>query len=188
MIVERTADAKAEVISLDEARKQSRVLNTDDDDVLRIYIEAARNHVESLMENALVEGTYAFYFDTSEPHYHIYKPIVSITTFEYKIVTNTGTYGGTLSGSDYHMDTEQGLITLNDSVMTDIFTQSNAIKITAVAGQPNIGIIKGDIKLAMLLLIGHWFENREESIVGTIVAQIPMGVRDLLAPYKAYSL
>ncbi len=188
MIVERTADAKAEVISLDEARKHCRIIGTDDDDALRIYIEAARNYVEGLSANALVEGTYTFYFDTSESHYHIYKPIVSITTFEYKIVTNTGSYGGSLSGSDYHMDTEQGLITLNDSTMTDLYAQSNAIKITAVAGQPNIGIIKGDIKLAMLLLIGHWFENREESIVGTIVAKIPMGAKDLLAPYRAYSL
>ena len=188
MIVERIADAKAEAISLDEARKHCRILGTDDDDTLRIYIEAARNHVESLMENALVEGTYAFYFNTSKSHYHIYKPIVSITTFEYNIVTNTGAYGGSLSGSDYHMDTEQGLITINDSTMTDLYAQSNAIKITAVVGQPNIGIIKGDIKLAMLLMIGHWFENREETIVGTTAAQIPTGARDLLAPYKVYSL
>lgn len=85
-----------------------------------------------------------------------------------------------MTGSDYHMDTEQGLITLNDSTMTDIYEQSNAIKITAVAGQPNIGIIKGSIKLAMLLMIGHWHENREETISGTIIKEIPMGVKSLL--------
>lgn len=188
MIIERIADAKAEAISLDEARKQCRVLNTDDDDVLRIFIEAARNSVEHIIENALVEGTYAFYFDCSQPAFKIYKPIVSITTFEYKTARNTGTYSGSLTGSDYHMDTEQGLITLNDSTMTDIVEQSNAIKITAVVGQPNIGIIKGDIKLAMLLMIGHWFENREDSIIGPNITSIPMGAKHLLSPYKVFSV
>jgi uncharacterized phiE125 gp8 family phage protein len=188
MIVERIADAKTEAISLAEARAQCRITGTADDDTQRIYIEAARNYVEGVCGNALVESTYAFYFDYSAACYKIYKPIVSITTFEYKIVVNTGTYSGTLSGSDYHMDTEQGLITLNASVMTDIYTQSNAIKITAVTGQANIGNIKGDIKLAMLLLIGHWHENREDSIAGTMISSIPMGVKSLLAPYQAYPL
>lgn len=188
MIVERVADAKGEAISLAEARDQCRIIGTGSDDALRIYIEAARNYVENVTENALVEGTYAFYFDCERPCYEIYKPIVSITTFEYKIVVNTGTYSGSLTGSDYHMDTEQGLITLNDSTMTDIYEQKNAIKITAVAGQPNIGIIKGDIKLAMLLLIAHWEKNKEDTISGAIISNIPMGVSDLLAPYRTFAL
>ncbi len=188
MIVERTADAKAEAISLDEARKQCRITGTDNDDSLRMYIEAARNHVESITENALVESTYVFNFNSEQPCYKIFRPIVSITTFEYRIVTNTGTYSGSLTGSDYHLDSKQGLITLNDSTMTDIYVQSNAVKITAVVGEANIGDIKGSIKLAMLLLIGHWHENREDSISGTIIAPIPMGVDSLLAPYKVYSV
>jgi uncharacterized phiE125 gp8 family phage protein len=188
MIVERTADAKSEAISMAEARAQCRITGTDDDDTLRIYIEAARNYVEKVTGNALVEGTYAFYFDYEAAYYCIYKPIVSITTFEYKTASNTGTYSGSLTGSDYHLDSEQGLITLNDSTMTDIITQSNAIKITAVVGESNIGDIRGDIKLAMLLLIGHWDRNREDSIVGTIVASIPKGVDALLAPHMVYPL
>jgi len=187
MIVERIADAKAEVISLGEARRQCRIDGTDDDDTLRIHIEAARNYVETLMHNALVESTYAFYFECFQASYKIFLPIVSITTFEYKIAANTGTYGGSLTGSDYHMDTEQGLITLNDSVMTDLYAQSNAIKITAVTGQANIGIVKGDIKLAMLLMIGHWHENRENTSVVQL-NEIPLGAKDLLAPYWEIAL
>ena len=188
MIVERTADAKSEAISLAEARAQCRITGTDDDDTLRIYIEAARNYVEKATGTALVESTYAFYFDFEAPCYKIFKPIVSITTFEYKTASNTGTYSGSLSGSNYHMDTEQVLITLNDSTMTDIIAQSNAVKITAVVGEANVGDIRGDIKLAMLLLIGHWDRNREDTIAGTIIASIPMGVKDLLAPHMVYPI
>lgn len=187
MKFERTLDAKGEAISLDEARKQCRIDDTASDDVLRVYIESARNYVENWMQNALVESTYIFKFDGFQSSYEIFKPIVSITSFEYKTASNTGTYSGSLAGTDYHLDGEQGLITLNDSVMTDLYTQSNAVKITAVVGQANIGAIKGDIKLAMLLMISHWNENRENSSVVQL-NKIPTGSADLLATYRAHSL
>jgi uncharacterized phiE125 gp8 family phage protein len=188
MKIERILDAKAEAVSLGEARRQCRILGTDDDDTLRSYIEAARNHVETVTRNALIESTYAFYFDEFEDFYNIYSPIVSITSFDYKITDNIGTYAASLTGTDYHLNTDQGLITLADDAMDDLYEQSNAIKIIAVTGQPNIGAVKGDIKLAMLLLIGHWHENREATISGTIIKPIPFGVSDLLNPYRAYRL
>lgn len=188
MKVERILDAKAEVITLSEARSQARISDELTDDMLRIYIEAARNHVEDWAENALVESTYAFYFDESQASYEIYRPINSITTFEYKTDDNTGTYSGSLTGGDYHLNSDQGLITLNDSVMTDIIEQSNAVKITAVAGQSNVGKIKANIRLAMLLMISHWNENRENTVTGTIIAEIPMGAKDLLAFERKHAL
>ena len=187
MKVERIADAKAEAISLDEARKQCRILGTDDDDVLRVFIEAARNHVENLTRNALIEGTYAFYFDEHQDYFEIYNPLISITSFEYKTTSNIGTYAGSLPGTDYHFNSDQGLITLADNAMADIYAQSNAVKITAVTGQSNIGAVKGDIKLAMLLMIGHWHENREDTSVVQL-NQIPNGAKNLLSAYRAYRL
>jgi uncharacterized phiE125 gp8 family phage protein len=188
MKIERILDAKAEAISLAEARMQCKMLGTDDDESLRQYIESARNHVETVTRNALIEGTYAFYFDEFEDFYHIHNPIVSITSFEYKTTDNIGTYAGSLTGSDYHLNTDQGLITLADDAMDDLYEQSNAIKITARAGQPNIGAVPGNIKLAMLQLIGHWDRNREATISGTIMKPIPFGVNELLSPYRAYRL
>lgn len=45
-------------------------------------------------------------------------------------------------------------------------------------GQP----YEGDIKLAALLLISHWYENRE-SVSAEALTPLPMGVDLLLAPY-----
>lgn len=44
-----------------------------------------------------------------------------------------------------------------------------------------------DLDRAHLLLIGHWYENREQSITGTIIAPIPFGVREIVAEYRTYS-
>ena len=184
MKIERIADAKAEAISLDEARRQCKILDANSDDDLREAIEAARNSVEIVTRNPVVECEYVFYCDSFQSFFEIHKPIVSITSFEYKTEENTGDYNGSLTGSDYHMNTGQGLITLNNNVMSDLFSQSNAIKITARAGQPNIGAIPGNVKMAMKLMIGHWYNNREAVVIGTISAPLPIGVSDLLDPHR----
>lgn len=40
------------------------------------------------------------------------------------------------------------------------------------------------IRQAVLLLVGHWYQNRENVVVGTIVQELPQGVRALVAPYR----
>lgn len=43
---------------------------------------------------------------------------------------------------------------------------------------------KPNIKHAALLLIGHWYENRENMVVGTTVNNIKIGFESLVGPYK----
>lgn len=43
------------------------------------------------------------------------------------------------------------------------------------------------INTAMLLLIGHWFANREAVSVGTQKAEMPLAVEWLLGPVKSWS-
>lgn len=43
-----------------------------------------------------------------------------------------------------------------------------------------------DIRQAVMQLVGHWYENREPVVVGTVAAPIPLTVRDLLAPWRRY--
>lgn len=45
-----------------------------------------------------------------------------------------------------------------------------------------------DIQVAMLLLVGHWYENRETVIVGQSAIAIPFAVESLLQPYRIYGL
>lgn len=46
--------------------------------------------------------------------------------------------------------------------------------------------VPADITSAMLMLIGHLYENRETSISGTIITLVPMGVEQLLWPYRVF--
>ncbi|NWN92292.1 phage gp6-like head-tail connector protein [Marinobacter adhaerens] len=47
-------------------------------------------------------------------------------------------------------------------------------------------VLDDDITTAMLLLIGHWYANRESVVIGTTASEVPMAVEALLAPYRHF--
>jgi len=49
-------------------------------------------------------------------------------------------------------------------------------------------VIENDVKLALMLLVGHWYENREPVNVGNIVSTLPFGFESLLEPYRFIAL
>lgn len=49
-------------------------------------------------------------------------------------------------------------------------------------------LLNDDVKAAMLLLIGHWYTNRESVVVGQTVAEVPFAVEALLQPYRIYGV
>ncbi|MBF7956132.1 head-tail connector protein [Rahnella victoriana] len=49
-------------------------------------------------------------------------------------------------------------------------------------------LLDDDIRAAMLLLIGHWYANRESVVVGDNVVTLPLAVESLLQPYRVYGL
>lgn len=47
------------------------------------------------------------------------------------------------------------------------------------------GIVVNDaIKAAILLMLGHLFENRQDNVTGTIVSELPLSARSLLMPFR----
>jgi hypothetical protein len=46
--------------------------------------------------------------------------------------------------------------------------------------------VPANIRQGLLLLIGHFYEHREEVITGTIVARVPIAAEALICGEKAY--
>ncbi|RUR34481.1 head-tail connector protein [Vreelandella nanhaiensis] len=45
-------------------------------------------------------------------------------------------------------------------------------------------VLDDDITTAMLLMIGHWYVNREAVLVGVSTATLPLAVEAILWPYR----
>jgi uncharacterized phiE125 gp8 family phage protein len=43
------------------------------------------------------------------------------------------------------------------------------------------------IRVAILMLVGHWYQNREAVVVGSAPAELPFGVEALLSPFRVWS-
>ncbi len=56
-----------------------------------------------------------------------------------------------------------------------------------VAGYGVAGDVPALLKRAMLLLIGHWYENREAVVVasGTVATALPLAVDSILWQFRA---
>ena len=58
------------------------------------------------------------------------------------------------------------------------------VKITISAGFGSAAETPSAIKVAIKMMVGHWYENREAVVVGMSVVDLPMAVNALLARYR----
>ena len=66
--------------------------------------------------------------------------------------------------------------------------QPDAVTVTFVAGYGAAASnVPTPIKQAALLMIGHWFTNRESVTTGVQAFEVPQSAEWLLAPFKVYS-
>jgi len=90
-----------------------------------------------------------------------------------------------IDAGDYLVDvkSEPGRVCLNygESWPSTTLRPHNGICVTFVAGYGDAASdVPRNIRQAMLLLIGHLYENREDVITGTIVSQMPLASQHLL--------
>lgn len=64
------------------------------------------------------------------------------------------------------------------------YTREDAVQIEYVTGATTAGAVPQPLVQAMLLLIGHWYEQREAVLAGTISKEVEFTVQALCAPYR----
>ena len=179
-------------ISLDEAKNHLKIdvdCNTDDDLILSL-IETAHEVAEkycdiyigsqtvAMLMDRLGASIYGLYYLLEVPKY----PINSITKVEYK--DENGEYQ-TLESTKYEVD-----IVSNPARIyfyeTPVYSYNylNNLKITFNAGYTELPYA---IKAAMMMIIGHLYENRQDVVTGTIATEIPNGSKYLMDNFKNYA-
>lgn len=182
-----------EPISLNEVKAQLRIDGSADDTLLTSYIAAARAYVESTTGLALNTQTWEMTLHDwpygSNPIVLPKQPVQSITTITYADQANQTQ---TLASLVYEIDVTRtpAFITLTEnSDWPDIYDKQAAITIRFVAGYgATAASVPEPIRQAMLLLVGHWYANREQVTLGAglTATQLPLGMDALLQPFKVY--
>lgn len=184
-----TAPATA-LISIEEARAHVRRDDSDDDAVLTSLIAVVMSHldgVDGVLTRCLVRQEWAESMDdfpAGDVLPLTLSPAVSVTSIEYYDDQNALR---TFASSNYtiHNGRAGAYVKLEkESSWPSTYDRDDAVTVTAIYGYGDAAAnVPAVIKHAALLLLGHWYENREAVVVGTSAVELPAGVMKLLRPF-----
>jgi uncharacterized phiE125 gp8 family phage protein len=173
-----------EPVTLAEAKLHLRVDHTDDDTLIGLYIEGARQFTEKFTARALVTQTWELVIDQfplSEIMIPL-PPLQSVTSIKYDAPNGVEQ---TLATTGYDVDTasQPGWVVPATSGWPSTIDAINAVRIQFVAGYspttdspPDlVANIPSNLKTAILLHAANLYANRESVVVGTISSVMPTG-------------
>jgi len=185
-----------EPITTDEVAAIQRLGTLSDDDTvaLNIYIGAARRYGEGRTGRCINQNTFELAlesFPAGEIVLPRATPLITVVSITYR--DSDGAYH-TVDAADYVLDTtaEPGKIAPSYGESWPSFTAYPLapIKVTYTAGAAETSpatdvVVDARIKLALLLLVGHMWENREAVVVGSdaSISQISIeyGIESLIS-------
>lgn len=172
----------AEPVSLSMAKLHLRVSGDDEDDLISSIITASREWCEAFQNRAFASQTLTVYMDNLPDTIELPRlPIKTVTSIKYLDLNGVQQ---TLSGSLYQVDAVSGRITpAYSESWPSVRKTLNAVEIAYEAGY--VTVPKSVIH-AMLLLIGHLYENRELVTVGVTSSEMPFAVQSLLSPHRRH--
>ncbi len=177
-------------ISLAEAKAFLRVDSDydDDDAYITSLIGVATNVVEQFTRRRLITQTYNIYYDEFPPFMDLQVGnVASVTHVKYYDTDNTLQ---TLDTSQYDVDirVKPGRIyQAEDGNFPDTYERANSVEIEFVVGSA-ASDVEDAIKQAMYIVIGRYYENRQDVVMGTQVNELPLMVEHLLTPYRLLEL
>lgn len=181
MRYKRVTDAATEPISLTEAKEHLKVDTSADDTYITALITAARTYCENYCERSFITQTWKAYLEDLSGDIHLqYGDVISVTTVEYYDADGVLQ---TVSSSNYNVSGD--IIRPVDSweeTNTD-YAESAVVTYTAGYGADEADVPEA-INLAIKVMIGHWYETRQEVIVGQVPRAVPFAAHALLDQYK----
>jgi uncharacterized phiE125 gp8 family phage protein len=108
-------------------------------------------------------------------------PVTAVSSVAYYDSENTLQ---TLDSQKYQVDTRSLIPTISlayGEYWPSTYDRSDAVAVTFLAGYASASSVPAKLKHAMLLLIAHWYEHREEVALGVTPMSMKRAVDDLLA-------
>lgn len=189
-----------EPVSLDEAKAHCRVEHDLDNALITALAVAARQHFERETNRALVTQTWRLDLDRfprgGEPIRLTRGPVASISSLAY--IDEAG--ANQTVAAEARIDDVGGDIGRIAPLYNEPWPwwwagcsaarRINAVAVTFVAGYGVAAAVPELAKVAIKLLVGHWYENRETVVVGqrAQTVTVPIAADAIIASYRIPAL
>ena len=178
------------VISLSEAKAFLRIDSDYDDDNTYItsLINVATSVVEEFTRRRLITQTYNIFYDEFPPYIDLQVgDVASVTHIKYYDTDNTLQ---TLAASNYDGDTKVRPGRIYQAETADFpntYERPNAVEVEFIVGGAAADI-PAPIIQGIYIIVGRYYENRQDVVTGTIASELPLMVDHLLTPYRLLEL
>jgi len=178
------------VISLSEAKAFLRIDSDYDDDNTYItsLINVATQVVEEFTRRRLMTQTYNIFYDEFPPYIDLQVgDVASVTHIKYYDADNTLQ---TLATDQYDVDTKVRpgrIYESEDGDFPNTYERPNAVEVEFIVGG-TASDVPAPIIQSIYIIVGRYFENRQDVVMGTQVNELPLMVDHLLTPYRLLEL
>jgi len=178
------------VISLSEAKAFLRIDSDYDDDNTYItsLINVATQVVEEFTRRRLMTQTYNIFYDEFPPYIDLQVgDVASVTHIKYYDADNTLQ---TLAASNYDVDTKVRpgrIYESEDGDFPNTYERPNAVEVEFIVGG-TASDVPAPIIQSIYIIVGRYYENRQDVVMGTQVNELPLMVDHLLTPYRLLEL
>lgn len=190
MTVSLLAPPTLEPVSLEEAKAHLRLAGSDDDDYVSALIVAARLQVETAIRRVLIDQTWRVYRDDWPADGSIDLPIAPVRSIVEIVVYDADGEPTTLAPTAWALDVASvparlRLLGTGPAPGRPL----NGIEIDVVAGYGPSGVaVPQSLRLAIMMLVARWFENREGAGFGIVPSAVADAFEALVAPHRVMRL
>lgn len=178
-----SSEPATEPISLSEAKKHLRVDGDEENGLITILIQSAREMVEKFTNRSLITQTRIARLDSFPCDRFILIPAGPLQSITSIVYSNEIDQNITMSTSDYRVDIYSNVPRVEVvNYWPSTYDKINAVVITYVSGYGAASSVPAALKSAMLLILGHLYENREQVVDGSMT-EIPFGAESLMSPF-----
>jgi uncharacterized phiE125 gp8 family phage protein len=177
-----------EPVSLAEAKAFLRVDDTAEDALITTLIGAARLHVEGVTGRALLAQSWRVVLDAWPEDRQVKLPVTPFMAVTEITAYDAAGAAHAVPLAQFMSEPDRLLLPANVTGMP-VLRERQGIEIDYVAGfgtEP--AEVPADIRQALLLLVGYWFEHRDAVIVAGSGAVVPSGFDRMVAGYKRVRL
>lgn len=174
-------DATSDPVTLEATKAHLRVETMEDDALIEDQISHATRYIQDRQKRQLMQATYRYCVDYFPGMIKVPRPpLSSVTSLKY--YDTDGVLQTLVEDTDFEVDTdaEPGrIIPYYGTTWPTTRQRTKAVQLTYVAGYASAAVVPKPTVQAILLLVGHWYENRESVVVGTISKEIEFAVNAL---------
>lgn len=178
----RTVAPASPVVSTIEAKKHLRVFHDEDDAEIDAMVAAATASIEGPngIGVALSPQTWRLSLDHFPCEIVIpLGPVTAVTSVSY---VDADGAPATVPALRFDLDANPTRIwPARDVAWPSVTCEPGAVKVTFVCGYPTL---PQDLRWAILLLVGHFYEHREAVTTDLKAVDLPMGVASIIERYR----